>query len=143
MQAADLKFPGDLNGSIRREVAFAISNLESVQNRGGTPDPHFAAFLADAAAKTPGYVGVDLPDTQVVVTDAQALTIRNSTRSHTASAVAEVQDGSLNEAVLAPTVALVGNGGLATGVTVTGTGTTATFTVAGGVITAITLSNPA
>lgn len=65
MQVTTLKNPGDspLSQTVRKEVARVISQLEDADVT-GTPSPLFAAFLADAAAKTPGYAGPVLPTTQ-------------------------------------------------------------------------------
>lgn len=71
MQASDLKFPGGFTSAqtIRREVAHEISQLEISAAAGSPVDPSLAAFLADAAAKTPGFVpGGDLPATVATVT---------------------------------------------------------------------------
>lgn len=69
MQPTDLKFPGDFTHgkTIRREVAHTISQVQIAVQQGATVDPTFAAFLADAATKTPGYTAPALPATQAVV----------------------------------------------------------------------------
>lgn len=81
MQAADLKNPGInlLHQTTRVNVAASISALESETN----PSGEFAAFLADAAAKTPGYAGPALPATQAVVADAQVITLDGKTYTFT------------------------------------------------------------
>lgn len=70
MQATDLKFPGDYTHgkTIRREVAHVISQLE-IAAANSTVPADFSAFLADAAAKTPGYTGPVLPATQAVISN--------------------------------------------------------------------------
>lgn len=83
MQPADLKFPGDSNGTVRREVANAISNVENAVARGAEADPTFAAFLLDAAQKTPGYAATPLPDTQAIVTDGSEVTFGGITYTFT------------------------------------------------------------
>lgn len=67
MQAADLKNPGidQLAQTTRMNVAALISNVENETN----PSGDVAAFLSDAATKTPGYTGPALPATQAVVSD--------------------------------------------------------------------------
>lgn len=86
MQASTLKNPGDnpLAQTVRKELARLISNLEDAAVY-GTPDATLAAFLADAASKTPGYVAPTLPATQTVVSDAQAVTVGGSTYTFTVS----------------------------------------------------------
>lgn len=71
MQAADLLYPGYTgpNERIRRDVAFAISKLETAKGLGAPDKPAFALFLADAATKTPGYAGPIIPATQALVSD--------------------------------------------------------------------------
>lgn len=83
MQVTSLLYPGRAPAQlIRRQVAAEISALE-IADASGTPDPSFAAFLADAASKTPGYAGPTLPATQAVVSDAQALVIGAQTFTFT------------------------------------------------------------
>lgn len=84
MQAADLKNPGQFTnaGAIRLEVAHAISQLENDKN----PEPFLAAFLADAATKTPGYVAPEpdpLPATQVIVKSGDVVTLAGKTYTFT------------------------------------------------------------
>lgn len=84
MQVTTLKFPGGFTHAktIRREVAHTISQLEDADAY-GTPDPSFAAFLLDAAQKTPGYVAPVLPATQTVVSTGQAVTVGGATYTFT------------------------------------------------------------
>lgn len=75
MRDTDLKFPGSFTnaGTIRQAVAHAISELEMDTN----PEPFLAAFLADAATKTPGFVpdGPVVEDKQVVLTDGDVIEV--------------------------------------------------------------------
>ena len=141
MQADQLLFPGYTGPfeRIRRDIAFAISKLESAKGLGAPDKPAFANFLADAAAKTPGYAGPVLPATQVVLSHGQNVPIKNSAGvAVPGSANAVVAGGALSSVNLPATVAAV-TSGLST-VAATGTGTKVTFTVANGVITGIALS---
>lgn len=54
MQPTSLLFPGDSEGTIRREVAAAISRLE-IAAQTSTVSDTFAKFLYDAATKCPGF----------------------------------------------------------------------------------------
>lgn len=71
MQVTTLKFPGGFTSAqtIRREVAHEISQLEISAAAGSPADPALAAFLLDAAQKTPGYVAPALPATQAIVSN--------------------------------------------------------------------------
>lgn len=84
MQASTLKNPGDnpLAQTVRKELARLISNHEDAAVF-GTPDPALAAFLLDAATKTPGYAAPTLPATQTVVSNAQAVTVGGATYTFT------------------------------------------------------------
>lgn len=144
MQASNLKFPGGFTSAqtIRREVAHEISQLEISAAAGSPVDPSLAAFLSDAASKTPGYVPPEappLPATQALVSNTQPVVLRNSANTEAAGAngVAIVAGNVLS--VRLPSTSAVVTSGLST-VTATGTGTKVTFTVANGVITGIALS---
>lgn len=97
MRDTTLLKPGTLSTSnrLRREVAYAISQVEVAKANGATGEgSQLSAFLLDAASKTPGYTGPVLPSNQAIVNNGDIL---NST----------------------------------------GTGTTVTLSVVGGVITAV------
>lgn len=141
MQASDLLYPGYTgpNERIRRDVAFAISKLESAKGLGAPDKPAFALFLADAATKTPGYAGPILPATQAVVADGATVPVKNSAGTAVpGTAVATVAANVVTAVKLPATVATVVSG--ISSVAATGTGTKVTFTVANGVITGIALS---
>jgi hypothetical protein len=116
MQVTTLLNPGQnpLAQTIRREVARIISQLEGADVL-GTPEALFAAFLADAASKTPGYAGPVLPATQVVVSNAGSVPVKNSAGSKTVTGTATVAAGVLTGVGLAATEAIVSNaqGGIA------------------------------
>lgn len=144
MQPTDLKFPGGFTSAqtIRREVAHEISQLQISAASGSPVDPSLAAFLADAAAKTPGYVPPEappLPATQALVDNTQSVVLRNSANTAAAGAAGVAIVASNVLTVRLPSTSAVVTSGLST-VAATGTGTKVTFTVASGVITAITLS---
>lgn len=70
MRDATLLKPGTLSTSnrLRREVAYAISQVEVAKANGATGEgAQLSAFLQDAAAKTPGYAGPVLPGNQAIV----------------------------------------------------------------------------
>lgn len=142
MQPTDLKFPGDFTHgkTIRREVAHTISQVEIAVQQGADVDPTFAAFLADAATKTPGYTAPALPATQAVVANGNSVNVENSAGALDSPATATVAAGVLSGVRLATTKTIVTNGVKVNAASVTGTGNFATFTVANGVITAIVLS---
>lgn len=105
MQPTSLKFPGDNNLTIRRDVAKAISNLENAV--GSTPEPYLAAFLADAAAQTPGYTGPSLPATQAVVANNGNVTVKNSAGTVSKTGVATVAANAITGVALPATEAIV------------------------------------
>lgn len=87
MRIDTLKNPGAYSGSqsLRAEVAHAISFAEVISRGRVTPAPtavSLAAFLADAASKCPGYE-VPIPDTQVIVSDGQVITLGANTYTFT------------------------------------------------------------
>lgn len=142
MQATDLKFPGGYTHAktIRREVAHTISQLEDAENY-GTPDPAFAAFLADAAAKTPGYAGPVLPATQVVVADAQTVNVENSAGNLDSAGVATVTAGVLTGVKLAATKTILTQGDAVTIRDSSGAPSLAgTANVAAGVVTNVNIT---
>ena len=140
MQVTTLKNPGDnpLAQTIRKEVARVISQLEDADVT-GTPSPLFAAFLADAAARTPGYVPVASPTVAVVQTGT-VVNVENSAGALDSPATATVANGLITGVRLAATKSIVTSGTKVNAVSVTGTGNFATFTVVDGAITAIVLS---
>lgn len=80
MQATDLKFPGGFTSAqtIRREVAHEISQLEISAAAGSPVSGDLAAFLLDAATKTPGYTAPAPPTppaTEAVVKNAEVITL--------------------------------------------------------------------
>lgn len=84
--------------------------------------------------------GITLAATQVIVNDGAAIPVTNSVGTITVTGTANVAAGVLTNVSLPATDAIVTNAE-ALVVPVTGViGTTATFTVAGGVITGIVLS---
>lgn len=135
MQVTTLLNPGQnpLAQTIRKEVARVISQLE-IADVTGTPEPLFAAFLADAAAKTPGAA------LGAYVANASTVNVENSAGNLDSAATAVVAAGVLTSVKLASTKTILTNAVAVTGVTVTGTGTTATPTIVNGVLTAIVLS---
>lgn len=141
MQVTTLKNPGSspLAQTIRKEVARVISQLEDADVT-GTPEPLFAAFLSDAASKTPGYAGPTLPTTSVVVADGATVNVENSAGALDSPATAVVAAGVLTSVKLAATKTIVTSGTKVNAVAVSGTGNFATITVTNGVISAIVLS---
>lgn len=106
----------------------------AVRNSAGA-DSHNGTAVVAASAVT----GVNLGATVAMVDNADAVTVQNSAGTAVAgSHAAAVSAGVLSNVKLAPTIAPVVNGATFPGVT--GTGTTATITVANGVITGIALS---
>ena len=108
MQVTTLLNPGQnpLTQSIRKEVARVISQLE-IADVTGTPEPLFAAFLADAAAKTPGYAGPVLPATQAIVSSGGTVNVENSAGALDSPATAVVAGGVLTGVNLAATKTIV------------------------------------
>lgn len=141
MQVTTLLNPGQnpLTQTIRKEVARVISQLENADVL-GTPEPLFAAFLADAATKTPGYAGPIAGGTNAVVANGGTVNVENSAGNLDSPATATVAAGVLSGVKLAATKTIVTSGVKINAVAVSGTGNFATITVAGGVITAIVLS---
>ena len=84
MQASTLKNPGDspLAQTVRKELARLISSAEDADVF-GTPDPALAAFLLDAAQKTPGYAAPVLPANLAVVSNTQSITVGGATYTFT------------------------------------------------------------
>lgn len=108
MQAVDLKFPGSYTNAktIRREVAHVISQLEIAASV-STVDGDFAAFLQDAAIKTPGYVAGSLPATQVIVSNGGTVNVENSAGALDSPGTAVVAGGVLSGVQLAATKTIV------------------------------------
>lgn len=142
MQASKLLKPGVLSTSerLRREVANAISQVEVAKAHGAPGGgAQLGAFLADAASKTPDYAGGVLPATEVVVKHGDTVGVKNSAGDVTVNGTLSVSGGVLRGVALPATQALVASGALS--VAATGSGTHVTITVAGGKITAVTLSD--
>lgn len=141
MQATDLKFPGDFTHgkTIRREVAHTISQVQIAVQQGAPVDARFAAFLADAASKTPGYVPVG-GGTNAVVANGGTVNVENSAGALDSPATAVVAAGVLTSVKLGATKTILTSGTKINAVSVTGTGNFATPTIVDGVITAIVLS---
>lgn len=97
-----------------------------------------AADAAIAAATAVGGAAAPLPATQAIVSNAGTVPVQNSAGAAVGSGVLTVAANAVSNIKLPTTVAAV-TSGLST-VAATGTGTKVTFTVANGVITAITLS---
>lgn len=110
MQDYRLKNPGQFTnaGSVRKEVAHAISQLELDLN----PEPFLAAFLLDAAQKTPGYVAPapELDDTQHIVSNGDALRLVNFPSTIEVGAKAYIAGGVITEVVVPNTHALLPSG---------------------------------
>lgn len=102
MQAADLKFPGGFTSAqtIRRELAHAISQLEIAKGYGAPDKPELAAFLLDAAQKTPGYVAPTLTATQTILSHDESVTVQDPTSGNTMAAKAQVVGGKLTVILL-------------------------------------------
>lgn len=103
MRIETLKNPGAYSGSqsLRAKVARAISFAEVISRGRETPAPtavNLAAFLADAASKCPGYEAPTptLPDTQVIVSDAQVITLGANTYTFT------IVGGEITDIAVAP-----------------------------------------
>lgn len=76
MRATTLRKPGEFSNSerLRRDVALAISNVEVAKAAGATGQGSaLAAFLSDAAQKTPDYAAPALPGNQAIVTSGVVL----------------------------------------------------------------------
>lgn len=141
MQSTDLKFPGDFTHgkTIRREVAHTISQVQIAVQQGAPVDSRFAAFLVDAAAKTPGYVPVG-GGASAVVSTGNSVNVENSAGNLDSPAVASVSSGVLTNVRLAATKTVLTNALKFSGVTITGTGTFFTPTIIDGVLTGGVLS---
>lgn len=98
--------------------------------------------VAGTAVVTSGVLtGINLPATTALVNNAEAtLAIQNSAGAAIGSGTAAVAAGVVSNIKLPATVAGVSSGQKVNAGTVSGTGNFATFTVANGVITGITLS---
>lgn len=134
MQDYDLKYPGinQQAQTARRNVAQALSNAHNEVN----PSKELADFLLDAATKAPGYTKpapAPQPATEATVKNGDKLTVSGE------QITLAVAANALTKAYTLPATAAVVKSGLQT-VAATGTGTKVTLTVAGGKITAITLS---
>lgn len=134
MQDYDLKYPGinQQAQTVRRNVAQALSNAHNEVN----PSKELADFLSDAASKAPGYTKpapAPQPATEATVKNGDKLTVSGE------QITLAVAANALTKAYTLPATAAVVKSGLQT-VAATGTGTKVTLTVAGGKITAITLS---
>ena len=97
MQDYDLLYPGinALHQTTRRNVAASISVEEAEAN----PSGELAAFLADAATKTPGYVAPEpepLPTTDTIVSNGEVVTVGANTYTFTVVA------GAITNIVVAP-----------------------------------------
>lgn len=133
MQDYDLKNPGDNQQAqtLRLNTARALS----VANNEANPSKDLADFLLDAATKAPGYSAPTTPPvpTEATVKNGDKLTVSGE------QITLAVANSTLTKAYTLPATAAVVKSGLQT-VAATGTGTKVTLTVAGGKITAITLS---
>ena len=134
MQDYDLKYPGinQQANTVRRNVATALSNAHNEVN----PTGELADFLLDAATKAPKYTKPapdPIPLTSALVNNGDKLTISGE------SVTLAVANRTLTKTYTLPATVAVVKSGLQT-VAATGTGTKVTLTVAGGKITAITLS---
>lgn len=98
----------------------------------GTIRAQFEAFATAA-----GIAATPLPATQALVGNGASLPVKNSAGNETKTGTATVAANAITGIALAATVALVDN---ADTITVTGTGTTCTLTVANGVVTGGVLS---
>lgn len=133
MNAHDLKNPGfdQLGQTTRMNVAKLISNVANEAN----PSPEVAAFLLDAAQKTPGYTAPALPSNQAIATQGQSVPTFNSAGAdQTANGTLSVSGGGIQRHTLPATVALVKSGAQ------TINGKSVTFTVANGVITDVVVA---
>lgn len=112
-------------------------SLITITNSAGADSHSATATVASGAISS-----VKFAATVAMVDNADTVAVHNSAGTNVAgSHTAEVALGVLTDVKLAATVAPVVNGGMLTGVTPTGIYTnTITFTVSGGVITAVALS---
>lgn len=140
MNFSHLPSPGIINcgHELRKVATKAISAAEIRKDQSGLTSPALVAFFQAALSATPGFVEQPtLPAGSVAVKAGDTVKLANSANAPFGDAVATVTDGVVG--VKAPaTVALVKAG--LSDITATGTGTKVTFTVAGGKITGITLS---
>ena len=135
MQVTTLLNPGQnpLAQTIRKEVARVISQLE-IADVTGTPEPLFAAFLADAAAKTPGSTS------GAFVANGATVNVENSAGALDSPATAVVAAGVLTGVNLAATKTIVTHAqSINVENSVGGLDTAATAVVAAGVITGVNL----
>lgn len=140
MQTSDLKFPGGFTSAqtIRREVAHEISQQEIAKAAGAAVSGELAAFLLDAATKTPGYVAPPpaLAPTEAVVANGKTAALKDATGASLAvNGTIGVLSGQVNGITLPSTIAGVKNAAV-----FTLNGNTYTFTVAGGKITNIVVA---
>lgn len=143
MQATTLKYPGGFTSAqtIRREIAHEISQLEIAVAAGAPAKPELAAFLADAAAKTPGYAGPVLPATQAVVSNGGSVPVKNSAGTVTKTGTATVAANAVTGVALGATTAIVDNAGAATVRNSAGSKTAAaTVAVAAGAVTNVNIT---
>ncbi|QIN95116.1 hypothetical protein A2_00440 [Pseudomonas phage BIM BV-45] len=140
MNFSYLPSPGVINcgHELRKVATKAISAAEIRMDQSGLPSPDLTSFFQAALEATPGYTAPPtLPSGSVAVKAGDTIKLTNSANAPFGAGVVTVTDGVVG--VKAPaTVALVKAG--LSDIAATGTGTKVTFTVAGGKITAITLS---
>jgi hypothetical protein len=143
MQVTTLLNPGQnpLAQTIRKEVARVISQLE-IADATGTPETAFAAFLADAAIKCPGYTNGPIDPTETVVTNAQTVNVENSAGNLDSPATAVVAAGVLTSVKLGATKTIATHGDTINVENSAGAlDSPATAVVAAGVITGVNLGS--
>lgn len=126
-----------LNNAAKAPYQVVVRRRDASQNYGAGPEDcdYVAGTIPDTGyGSKPVLNPASLPPT---VNEGASVNVKNSAGNVTKPGTAHVAGGSVSVS-LAATVALVANGDTRAGVT--GSGTTATISVAGGVITGIALS---
>lgn len=136
MKSSDLLSPGTLRISqkLRILAAQAVSAYEIRTQNGGT-DTKIGAFFKDCATKAGALVAG-----AAQVANGRLVSIINSAGTGIGLGTAVVANSDITGLQLPSTATLVAHNQKVTGVTVTGTGSVATFTVVNGVVTGIVLS---
>lgn len=106
-----------------------------VRNSAGADNHNATAVVTGNALSS-----VDLASTVAMVDNADTVNVENSAGNFDSTGTVTVTDGAVVNVRLDSTKAILTNALAVTGVTVTGSGTTATPTITNGVLTAIVLS---
>lgn len=126
---------GTISSAIQASALIPNAATVVVRNSAGS-DNHNATALVTGNSLT----SVDLAATVAMVDNSDTVNVENSAGNFDSTGTVTVSAGAVVNVRLGSTKAILTNAVAVTGVTVTGSGTTATPTITNGVLTAIVLS---